>query len=452
MTDGKYRLYKHEKMTEKAGSITWLNKGEVEAVHGYLWDEEMGETLTGYFNKKVYTNRNTALKVCSASGKCTGVTKEGPNNYRCNTGTTLKPNSKRTAWIQKTSVVTHQKVLFSVLPSYTLDKVEKTNRGSEKAAAVACIKKPDCTGFVKRGSAYYIALGWTIFSDENSVSYIRNDMKLAFVTYSLYLKEYYWQVKAPYVHKHLKKDAYKTLPQALEACVADPSCKGISFVTKKGNYYLAKSTELKIGHGRTYNKGTKAVIGDGYMWTRSGDNNKIDGDYLDSSTYGTLTAALKACSKKPACTGVTKINNHKFRLGKIERTARRNGYSAYLRGSSSVTYRQRVWTEVIGFNLAKPTTTFKDLKTALFACSKSKTCTGVDKTPEGKFMVATSTELVSRDGGSCWLKGGAGYVPQFSYDSKYCQLLNNSIIYPFSYFLKFRIYFKFKFCFSASSR
>jgi hypothetical protein len=416
--DGKYKLYKSSKKTEKSGAITWINKGAVVTFHGYLWDKDTGYTLKGYFNKKVYPSRDQALIACSNSGRCSGVTKEGPKRYRCNTGTTRIPSSRRTTWIQKTSVVSHQKTLYSVLPGFTLDKLDKTNRGNEKAAAAACVKNPACTGFVKRGGSYYIALGWKVFSDESYVSYVRNDLKLAYVSYSLYLNQYYWKVNSPYIHKTLMKDAYKTLPQALVACVADPRCKGISYVAKKRNFYLATSTDLVIGHGKTFSKGTKAVIGDGYMWTRSGDNMKIHGDYLDSSTYGTLTAALKACSKKPACTGVTRINSHKFRLGKEERVVPKTGYSAYLRGSSSLTYRQRVWTDVIGFTLLKPTSTFKDQRSALFACSKSSTCTGVNKRPDGKYQMATSTELVEKEGASCMVKGGAGYVPQFEYDSK----------------------------------
>ena len=419
MTEGEYKLYKSGKMTEKSGSITWINKGAVEAIHGYLWDEDTGTSLSGYSDDKIYKDRDTALQACSTSNKCSGVTKEGEGVYRCNTGTTHKLDSRRTSWIQKTSVVTHQKTLFSVLPGYTLDKLDKTEQANEAAAAAACIKRADCTGFVKKGGKYNIALGWAVFSDEESISYIRNDLKLAYVSYSLYLNQYYWQVKGPYIHKNLDTTAaYDTLSKALVACVGDPRCRGISYVAKKEHYYLARSTELRIGHGKTYTKGTKAVIGDGYMWTKSGDNTKIYGDYLDSSTYGTLTSALKACSKKPACTGVTRINNHKFRLGKRERTEHRNGYSAYLRGSSTVTYRQIVWTEVVGFVLDKSGAAYKDVKEALFTCSKSATCTGINKTPDGKFHIATGTELVDKEGGSCWMKGGEGYVPQFSYDSE----------------------------------
>ena len=248
LTGGEYKLYKSGKMTEKAGSITWINKGEVEAIHGYLWDEDTGTSLSGYSDNTVYKDRDTALKACSTSNTCSGVTKEGQGVYRCNTGTTHKLDATRTSWIQKTSVVTHQKTLFSVLPGYTLDKLDKTVQASEAAAAAACIKKDDCTGFVKKGGKYHIALGWAVFSDEESISYIRNDLKLAYVSYSLYLNQYYWQVKAPYIHKNLDSTAYDTLPKALVACVGDPRCHGISFVVKKGHYYLASFFFLFIGN------------------------------------------------------------------------------------------------------------------------------------------------------------------------------------------------------------
>lgn len=414
---GVYKLYKSSKTTEKAGAVSWINNGQVSIAHNYMWDKQSGYTLSGYYDQKTYTTLDAALKVCAANDLCVGVTKEGDKKYRTNTGSTLSANSARTAYLQRSAVVTHDKHYFSTLSGYTLDSLDKAALGSEKAAAAACIKKATCTGFIKKGGKFYTATGWTVYSDDDAVSYIKNDRQLSYVSFSLYVKKYFWAAKSPYVHKKVGTMGYSSFPQAAEACLKNTKCTGVTYKEKDQKYFLGLSSGYEIGAGKTYTKGSAAVIGDGYLWNKSDSNKKLDGDYLDSSTFATLTAALKACSKKAACTGVTKINSKKYKLGKSETLVSKTGATAYVRGSSVITYRTYVWTKVSGFRLQQEKLNFKTVKEAMFACSKSATCTGVNRGTDGKFRISTSTALEAKDGVACWIKGGSGYTPQFTYDS-----------------------------------
>ena len=75
---------------------------------GYNWAEYPKHTLSGYATNKVYKTRSKALRACGKMAGCKGVTKEGANKYRLNTGTTLKPNKASTAYIQSSALIISQ--------------------------------------------------------------------------------------------------------------------------------------------------------------------------------------------------------------------------------------------------------------------------------------------------------------------------------------------------------
>eukprot|EP00116_Pleurobrachia_bachei_P011888 sb/3472150/ len=151
--------------------------------------------------------------------------------------------------------------------------------------------------------------------------------------YSVYLEKYFWSVSAPYVFVNIGKLGYQTSMQAVKGCLKNPKCKGVTYLAKKKKFYTATTTKTKLGSGMVFRKRSKGVVSDGYIWRTTGENTKIDGDYLDGTTHANLEAGLTACSKKSACSGVTQLSSDKFRLGKSTGTATKTKATGYFRGS-----------------------------------------------------------------------------------------------------------------------
>ena len=56
--------------------------------------------LKAWYNKKVYTSKKKAMKVCLKKSACKGVTRVGTNKYRLGSTTTTVTASGYKTWIQ----------------------------------------------------------------------------------------------------------------------------------------------------------------------------------------------------------------------------------------------------------------------------------------------------------------------------------------------------------------
>ena len=60
-------------------------------------------------------------------------------------------------------------------------------------AGAACGKaRKTCSGFVLKSKKYYLAKGYTLYTDSNYTAYVRGDRKINYSAYNTYKKKYYW--------------------------------------------------------------------------------------------------------------------------------------------------------------------------------------------------------------------------------------------------------------------
>ena len=176
LTGGKYTLYKSSKVTEKAGSVSWIRNGDILTSDNYHWDKQSGKTLTGYYDATTYTTLAKATKACAAATSCKGVTKEGTKKYRTNTGSTFSTNNARTAYKQGDYYVVHDNYYFTKKAGLKLTSIQtKKAYTSESAAGKACVKAhATCTGFVLKSKKYYLTKGWVLRTDNDYTAFVRN--------------------------------------------------------------------------------------------------------------------------------------------------------------------------------------------------------------------------------------------------------------------------------------
>ena len=273
--------------------ITWIKRGEVEVANQYIWDKQTGYSLSGYDSKTSYKTLAKALAACGSSSSCKGVTKEKAGVFRSNTGSELSVKTTRTAYKKGSDIVMHKTTYFSKISGVKLGGMNmKKKYGTENKAALACIKNKKCTGVVKLGKKYYLATSWSMYTADGYTTFMKNDKKLNYISFSTLLHKYYWTVKAPYVHAKKMSASHKTKRLAMEACIANTKCKGVSYIKKTKKWHEATSTDLEIGAGEAYNKGNKGIVEGGYVWNPSAVNKKIEGNYLDGSSHSTLKEAM----------------------------------------------------------------------------------------------------------------------------------------------------------------
>ena len=92
------------------GSAVYVKSGESSSYGGTQWTVLKGKKLKAYYNKKVYTSKNNALKACLAKAACKGVTREGANKYRLGSTATYITVKGYKTWIQGSKYTIHKQM------------------------------------------------------------------------------------------------------------------------------------------------------------------------------------------------------------------------------------------------------------------------------------------------------------------------------------------------------
>ena len=375
----------------------------------YIWDIQSGITFTGLDSNTVYKTRKEALKVCSLSSSCTVVTRESDNVFRTRTGTKPRSDVHKTSYIQGAEIVMHEKRYFTKLSNMKLGEPD-TSRGynSESVAARECVKHKKCSGFVLHGGKYYTTTTWQLYTKEKYTSFVLNDEKMNYVSYSTVGQNEYWYVSSPYVHKDLYGGWISNRRDAFKQCIRDRTCKGVSYIEKQRRWRRAKSTKLVVAEGVAYNRKGKLDVDSGYIW-QVVIGAKISGDFLDGSTYAREPLALDACAAKPACTGVTMVSKRKYRLNKKTDIIAAKGQKAYLKGSGAVQFNNVAWPKIPGQNIKERYGgwEYKTYSQAMGAClQRVSQCSGVNMVAPHKYQLAKGNTMKVSEHGAVFIRGG----------------------------------------------
>ena len=279
----------------------------------------------------------------------------------------------------------------------------------ESAAARACVKHSRCTGFVQHGGKYYLSeRSWQLYSKDDYISFVLNDEKMNYVSYSTVGKNNYWTVSSPYVHKDLYGGWLGNRDNAYRTCIRDRRCKGVSYIKKHNNWRRARTTKLVVAEGVAYNRRGRVDVDSGYSWLVT-NNAKISGDYLDGSTYDREPKALDACAAKPACTGVTRVSKKRFKLNKKTDIIPSKGQKAYLRGSESVQFNNVAWPKIPGQVLKQRYGgwEYRTYRQAMGLCMQRRgTCTGVNMVGPHRYQLARGNTMIVSEHGAVYIRGG----------------------------------------------
>ena len=156
-----YRLYTSGTTKYSKSRSVWIQGGKIVKESGYNWAAHPKMQLSGYTSTKVYKTRSAALKACAAGAGCKGVTKEGDNNYRLNSGSTLKPSTVAKAYLKSGKLVIANDYYWTKVAGYNFKKhIPKTKyKKLSKAKAVCTAKVSVCVGISQtKAGAYYLAI------------------------------------------------------------------------------------------------------------------------------------------------------------------------------------------------------------------------------------------------------------------------------------------------------
>ena len=350
-----------------------------------------------------------ALKECASRSSCTAVTQESTHVFRTKTGTKPGSDVRKTSYIKGSEVTMLEKRYFTKETDMLLGSPDTSRSfGSESAAARECVKHRSCTGYVLHGGKYYTTTSWQLYSKQDYISFVLNDEKMNYVSYSTVGQNTYWTVSSPYVHKDLYGGWIGNRRDAFTQCLRDFKCKGVSYIQKHNRWRRAKSTKLVVAEGAAYMRQGQIDVDSGYIWQVTVDA-KISGDYLDGSTYSREPDALDACAAKAACTGVTRITKKKYRLNKETDVITSKGQKSYLKGSESVQFNNVAWPKIPGQILTHRYTNweYKTYRQAMGMCLQHKhTCTGVNKVAPHKYQLGRGNEMRVQDNGAVYIRGG----------------------------------------------
>ena len=118
------------------------------------------------------------------------------------------------------------------LPGFTYGWLNTKYYPSLTKAMKACSANGSCSGVTKiKARKYRLNGGKTLKKAASYILYQRQGFVVS--RYKMYYGQYVWQAWSPYSFtKHLSAKVYKSLPVAMDACVENPKCKG---VTRHGN-------------------------------------------------------------------------------------------------------------------------------------------------------------------------------------------------------------------------
>ena len=181
-----FRLYTTNTAKKFKGRAVWIQGGPVVKAGGYNWAEYPKHSLSGYASKKVYKTRSKALRACGKMAGCKGVTKEGTNKFRLNSGTTLKPNKAATAYIQSSALIIYQDYYWTSVKGFNFDKHIKGKRYRKfaRAAKVCTALSAKCVGISKTRRGVYLLASSTGLKSKPKGK--------VFVLGSSYEKEYFF--------------------------------------------------------------------------------------------------------------------------------------------------------------------------------------------------------------------------------------------------------------------
>ena len=146
----------------------------------------------------------------------------------------------------------------------------------------------------------------------------------------------------------------------------------------------------------------------GYSWMYK-TNKEIEGGFLSSTKYATLTEAQDACLKNKKCTGVQWIGKKSFYLLKGTKEQKKQGRKFWFKGGKKYTSAGRVWGMYTNYKIKgakvskKPYTT---ISAALLACGSKGACRGVNKIGSTEFYMMKGNSVEVNKGTSAYLQGG----------------------------------------------
>jgi hypothetical protein len=177
------------------------------------------------------------------------------------------------------------------------------------------------------------------------------------------------------------------------------SCKGVSF---NGNFWTLRSgTEIKPNNrGRVWTKSYQLTTYGGYYYQ------PLSGftyGWLSTTIYTNYYTALKVCSSDKSCTGVTKIQNKKYRLNGGKKLKRLASYTLYKREGLidtefQVFYGGRGWKAYSPYELPGKLNNkvYTSRDAAFDACIQNKRCVGFTQLTVNKFVLSGKLVLTVR--------------------------------------------------------
>lgn len=160
-----------------------------------------GYRLVGYDSSTTYKTLSKALKACSKSDTCKGVTREARSRYRTNNDCSPIKRSGMIAYLKGNKWALHNKIYYSYVDGIKF----KTNLSSKTytsraKGATACKSKSSCSGMTYNSSTkkYTLGKGYSFEPSANDAVWIRGGVKPTVYSMSLTYGGYTWSFKQPY--------------------------------------------------------------------------------------------------------------------------------------------------------------------------------------------------------------------------------------------------------------
>lgn len=103
LENGRYMLNTGDNKELAVGHIAIERLGRYRSYSNYMWSTSVDEKLTGYDDNTHYRSLETAMTACASSATCNGITKEGTDNFRINTGSEPSAASGKIAYLKGSS-------------------------------------------------------------------------------------------------------------------------------------------------------------------------------------------------------------------------------------------------------------------------------------------------------------------------------------------------------------
>ncbi|XP_063682882.1 uncharacterized protein LOC134817592 isoform X2 [Bolinopsis microptera] len=299
----RYRLNTGNSPRKVNNMDCYIKEGSFDVQNDYRFTISTGYVGVNFVDKKVYLTAEGAKSACAANVHCVGVSKLKEVEYRLNKDGELK-GQKGGVVYSKDEFYTTQRIVNmddKAYIGYSPAGLQGSKLGTAANIAKAmelCEEKHGCNGFEWNGKTYVIYhYNRMVTPKIGHVAYVYSGIKLT-------SENYLWAKMTNYrLTGYDDNKTYTSLSDATKACVASPTCKG---VTKEFNRFRTNNNDRPVranGNYAAYIRGDRYEVID-YIFYSEKSGYRLTGD-IGKTTYKSKEEAAAACKKSAVCTGIT---------------------------------------------------------------------------------------------------------------------------------------------------